>query len=219
MTRHALRPVLLALGAAVALGLVGRVALHPIAGLPHGGALSAVGHAVVALGAPWLVVAWAVGAFAGSRPAGAAAGGAALGLGTLAWYALSAASTDWSALTYVRTVAPLWVLVAVAAGALLGLAGAAWTAGGRVVRAIAVALPAGALAGEALLLSGEWVGRGARAALNVELVLAGVLLLAGVRRRAWWPLALSLAVVAAVGFALGESTVRDALRGAGWMGP
>jgi hypothetical protein len=219
MTRHALRPLALALAAALALGLLGRVALHPIAELPHGGSAAAVGRAVLSLGAPWLVVAWAVGALAGSRRAGAAAGGVALGLGTLGWYALSVATTDMAALSYARTVAPLWVLVAVAAGALLGLAGAAWHTGGRVARSVAVALPAGALAGEALLLSGEWTDRASRAALSVELALAGALLLAGVRRRARWPLALGVAAVAALASALGESAVRDALRTAGWMGP
>jgi hypothetical protein len=219
MTRHALRPALLALGAAVALGLVGRLAVHAGSDLPHGGSPAAVGRAVLALGAPWLVVAWGVGALAGSRLAGAVAGGGALGLGTLGWYGLSVAATDWNALPYARAVAPIWVLVAVAAGALLGLAGAAWHAGGHVARAIAVALPAGALAGEALLLSGEWTERASRAALNVELALAGALLLFGVRRRAWWPLAVSVAAVAAVVFALGEDAVRQALHGAGWMGP
>jgi uncharacterized protein DUF6518 len=214
MTRHGLRPVLLALGAAVALGLLGRVLVHPMGGPP-----AAFGRAVLSLGAPWLVVAWAVGALSGTRRACAVAGGAALGLGTLGWYALSIAATDWGALPYARSVAPVWVLVAVAAGALLGLAGGSWHAGGRVARALAVALPAGALAGEALLLSGVWTERAARAALNVELALAGALLLAGVRRRAWWPLALAVTAFAAVAFAVGEGEVRQTLRATGWMGP
>lgn len=219
MTRNGVRPAILALGAALTLGLVGRVAVHAGAELPHGASLAAVGRAVVSLGAPWLVVAWAVGALAGSRAAGALAGGASLGLGTLAWYSLTVAAVGPAAMPYAWSVAPAWVLVAVAAGALLGGAGAAWHTGGRVARAIAVALPTGALAGEALLLAGEWTGRAARAALTVELALAGVLLLAGVRRRAWWPLAFTLAALGALGFAAGEGAVRDTLRSAGWLGP
>src|SRR5256885_12027889 len=73
-------PLFLALGAALLLGLAGRVALGALRSapdVPHSGALTAVGAAVVALGAPWLAAAWVVGALAGSRRGGAPPGGPA----------------------------------------------------------------------------------------------------------------------------------------------
>src|SRR4051812_21534213 len=83
---------LLALAAALSLGVAGRIAVHAGAHVPHGGGeLYALGRAAVALGAPWLAVAWAVGTLAGSPLRAALAGGAGLALGTVAWYALSTA--------------------------------------------------------------------------------------------------------------------------------
>jgi hypothetical protein len=212
------RVALLALAAALALGLAGRVAVHAGAHLPHGYALVALGSAAVALGGPWLAAAWAVGALAGSRARGALGGGAALALGTAAWYMLTVAAGGRSAAGYVVPVATAWVPVALGAGALFGFAGATWRDGGRVERAAAIAALAGALAGEALLLAGEWTGRAAELVLTAELAF-GVGLLIAARRRA--PLLLTLAVfaVSAVAFAAAEDGVRDALRLAGWAGP
>src|SRR4051794_30293229 len=130
MTRSALRPALLALGAAIALGLAGRIAVHAGAGLPHGAALGAAGHAAVALGAPWLVVAWAVGAMSGGRLAGAFAGGVTLAAGTFAWYSLSVAAGGVAKAYYAWPVAPAWAVVALAAGAAVRLGGALWRGGG-----------------------------------------------------------------------------------------
>jgi hypothetical protein len=206
MARHALRPLLLALGAALALGVVGRVAVRSGVG-PAGG--EALVRTALALGAPWLAGAWVVGALAGSRAAGALAGAAALALGTGAWYLLTVAAGGLGAVFYAFPVAPAWAAVAAGAGALFGLAGAAWREGSRTWP---VALLAGALAGEALLLAGEWSGRAAQVVLVVELVAA----LAIVAR---WRAALPAAVVCAVAFALVEGAVRDALRLAGWAGP
>ena len=205
MTRAALRPALLALLAAVALGLAGRVAVQT---LPHGQA----GSAAVALGAPWLVVAWLVGAAATQRWIGALAGGAALVLATVAWYALSVAGGGLATVYYAWPVAPAWAVVALVAGGAFGLAGAAWRRGS----VAALVLPAGALAGEALLLAGEWTGRAAEAALTLELLAAAALSGLVARRR---PAFVPLVVVVAVACAVGEDAVRDALRGAGWAGP
>jgi hypothetical protein len=115
-------------------------------------------------------------------------------------------------------VAAAWAVVALGAGALFGFAGAAWREGGPGVRAAAIAALAGALAGEALLLAGEWAGRAADLVLGVELAV-GLGLLAAARRRA--PLGVTLAVfgVAALAFAGLEDGVRDTLRLAGWGGP
>src|SRR3954452_2781795 len=91
MARYGLRPAVLALGAAVALGLAGRVAVHG-----SDGALAAAGHAALALGAPWLVVAWLVGAGVGSRAAGALAGAFCLGVGTGAGEPPARAGGGWA---------------------------------------------------------------------------------------------------------------------------
>src|SRR5262249_59732748 len=100
----------------------GRVAVHAGSALPHGGAIAAVGHTAVALGAPWLAVAWVVGTFAGSRARGALAGAAALVLGTGAWYLLTivAAASGWAAVHYAVPVAAAWGAVSLVAGALFG---------------------------------------------------------------------------------------------------
>jgi hypothetical protein len=212
------RLALLALGAALALGLAGRIAVHAGGHLPHGDALAALGRVAVALGGPWLAAAWSIGALAGSRRRGALGGGAALALGTAAWYLLTVATGGRAAVAYAVPVAAAWAAVALGAGALFGLAGAAWRDGGRRVRAAAIAALAGALAGEALLLAGQWSGRAAALVLTTELGL-GLGLLAAAWRRA--PLALALAVfaIAAVAFAGVEDAVRDTLRLAGWAGP
>ena len=155
---------LLALGAALGLGVAGRVAVHAGAHLPRGGdELAALGRAAVALGGPWLAVAWAVGAVVGRPVRAALTGGADLALGTFAWYAASAVAGG-PAEDYAR-VAPAWAAVALAAGAVFGLAGAAFARGGPAMRTAALALVSGTLAGEALLLFSEWTGRASRAAL------------------------------------------------------
>src|SRR5690242_11220425 len=148
MTRSVLRPALLALTAALALGLAGRLAIHAGSGLPHGDALGAGGRAFVALGAPWLAVAWGIGAIAERRWVGAAAGALALGAATVAWYSLSVAAGGVATVYYAWPVAPAWAIVALGAGGAFGLAGAAWRLRG-------VWLPASALGGEALLLRSE----------------------------------------------------------------
>ena len=212
------RQLLLPVGAALALGLAGRVAVHAGAHLPHGHALAALGRVAVALGGPWLAAAWCIGALSGSRARGALGGGAALALGTAAWYLLTVAAGGRAAVAYAAPVAAAWAAVALGAGALFGLAGAAWRDGGRRVRAAAIAALAGALAGEALLLAGQWSGRAAALVLATELSV-GLGLLAAARRRV--PLGLTLAVfaVAAVAFAGLEDGVRDTVRLAGWAGP
>jgi hypothetical protein len=207
---------LLALAAALGLGVAGRIAVHAGAHLPHGGdELAALGRAAVALGAPWLAVAWTVGTMAGSPSRAALAGGAGLALGTFAWYALSTAAGG-PAEDYAR-VAAAWAVVALAAGAGFGAAGAAYVRGPRALRTAALALVAGTLAGEALLLATEWSTRAGRAALAAEVAAAGVVLALGARRTA--PVAaLALAALVALAVAGAEDAVRDTLRMAGWRG-
>jgi hypothetical protein len=208
--------LLLALGAALFLGVAGRVAVHAGARLPHGGdELAALGRAAVALGAPWLAVAWAIGTLSGSPARAAVSGGAGLALGTFCWYALSTVAGG-PAEDYAR-VGAAWAVVALFAGGAFGVAGCAYARGGPRVRAAALALVAGTLAGEALLLFGEWTSRAGRAALAVELAAAAAVLALGVRRTA--PLvALVLVAVVAVVVAGAEDAVRDTLRLAGWRG-
>lgn len=211
------RLVLLALGGALALGVAGRLAVRVGGDLPHGAALSALGRSFVALGAPWLGVAWALGSFSGSRARGAACGGAALCLGTLSWYLLTVVATGRMAAPYAVPLALAWGAVALPAGALFGLAGAAWRDGSVTERAFAVAALTGAFAGEALLLAHEWSGRAAKVALAGEVVVAIALLLAA-RRRTPLRLTIALFLLTAIAMAGAEHAVRDGLRLAGWAG-
>jgi hypothetical protein len=206
----------LALVAALGLGFAGRVAVHEGGRLPHGDALVALGRAAVALGAPWLAAAWAIGVMAGSRSRGARAGGAALALGTAAWYALTVVANGH--VHYALPVAAAWLPLALAAGALFGFAGGAWSDGAPRARSVSVAALAGCLAGEALLLAGDWPGRAAQLVLGLELG-AAIGLLALARRRA--PPAVTLAVfaLAALACAGAEAGVRDVAELAGWNGP
>jgi hypothetical protein len=84
--------------------------------------------------------------------------------------------------------------------------------------AVAVALPAGALIGEAVLLTPEWSGSAAHAVLGAELAAGALLPLVLVRRVGALPVALACTALAAVALGLAESEVRDLLRGAGWRG-
>jgi hypothetical protein len=217
-THPHLRAALIVLGAALALGWSARVAAHAGAYLPHGGALSSLVRHAAGLGAPWLAVAWLVGTLASTRARGAAGAAAALGLGTAAWYFLTVLTGGRAGAAYAVPVATRWVVVALAAGAIFGLMGATWRDGGRVARAASVATLAGALAGEALLLAGEWSGRAAQLVLTAELAVSVALLIAA-RRRAPLLLAVALFAVAGIAFAGIEDAVRDTLRMAGWMGP
>jgi hypothetical protein len=210
------RPLLLAFGAAVGLGVAGRVATRAGAELPHGQALSALGHAAVALGAPWLATAWGVGALSNSRARGALAGGLALALGTASWYLLTVAAGGRASAAI--PVALAWGTVALAAGALFGLTGALWRDGGRLAEAIGVAALAAPLAGEAALLGAQWTGRAAQAVLAAEVAAAFVLLFAA-RRRAPVLLTAALFALGALVFAGAEDAIRDGVRLAGWAGP
>jgi hypothetical protein len=213
--RHAdshLRPLILALAAALGLGIAGRVAIHAGSDFPH---VQALGRAAVALGAPWLATAWALGAVSGTRARGAIAGALALALGTAAWYLLSVAANGHPT-GYLPTAAA-WGAVALPAGALFGLAGAAWREGGRVAGAIGVAALAGPLAGEAALLGSEWSGRAAQAVLAAE-VAAALALLFAARRRAPLLLTVALFALGALVFAGAEDAIRDSVRLAGWSG-
>ena len=200
-------------------GVAGRVAIHAGGHLPHGDALAALGRAAVALGGPWLAVAWTIGALAGSRRRGALGGGAALAL----------APPPGTCSRWPRAVARPWPtrcpspppgpLVALAAGALFGLAGAALARRRR--RACAPRPSPRSPApwrARRCCSPGEWSGRAAALVLASSSAV-GLGLLAAARRRA--PLGLTLAVfaVAAVAFAGIEDGVRDTLRLAGWAGP
>jgi hypothetical protein len=217
-THPHLRAALIVLSAALALGWSARLAAHAGAYLPYGDTVASLGRHAAGLGAPWLAVAWLVGTLASTRTRGAAGGAAALGLGTAAWYFLTVLAGGRAGAAYAVPVATRWVVVALAAGALFGFIGAVWRDGGRLARAASVATLAGALAGEALLLAGEWSGRAAQLVLTAELAVSVALLVAA-RRRAPLSLAIVLFVVAGIAFAGAEDAVRDTLRTAGWGGP
>jgi hypothetical protein len=196
----------------------GRVLVRVGWELPRGEDVALAGAQAKALGAPWLAAAWGLGALAGSRRRAALAGAAALVLGTLAWYLVSLALSGPGVVGYVLPVSAAWSLAAGAAGAAFGLAGALWRDGNPAIRATSIALLAGALAGEAWLLLGEWTGRAARLVLALEL-LAAVTALLLARRRTPVVLTLALFLVAAVGIAGVAHAARDTIRMVGWNGP
>jgi Family of unknown function (DUF6518) len=212
------RLVLLTLAAALALGVGGRVLVRVGWELPRGEDLATAGSTAKALGAPWLAAAWGLGAVAGSRLRGALAGAAALVLGTVCWYFVSLAIHGPPAVGYVVPVSMGWSVVAGAAGAVFGLVGVLWRDGDAVARAASIALLAGALAGEAVLLLGKWTGQAASLVLGLELLAATTALMLS-RRRAPIMLTLSLFVVAAVAMAGAEDAARDTVRLVGWRGP
>jgi hypothetical protein len=208
------RAVALAVGLGLALGVAGQLApdLDPRL------------YWIVALGVPWLVAAFAAGALLGDRRWGAVAGATALVVGTLAYYALRAGLGGGGILGrdgFAVRGAPVvigWCAAALLSGAAFGLAGALWRRGGTVAHVVGTALLSGALVGEALLLTQEWTGRGARLVLAAELAIGATLPFVLSRRRALIVPALALTALVAVGVAVTEDGVRDALRVAGWGG-
>jgi hypothetical protein len=210
--------VLLTLVAAVTLGVGGRVLVRVGWELPRGQDLATAGATLKALGAPWLAAAWGLGALAGSRRHGACAGAAALVLGTWCWYIVSLAIHGPLAIGYVVPVSFGWTLVAAAAGAAFGLVGALWRDGDAVARAASIAVLAGALAGEAVLLLGKWTGQAASLVLGLELLAATTALMLS-RRRAPLILTFGLFLIAAVAMAGAEEAARHTVRLAGWAGP
>jgi hypothetical protein len=173
---------------------------------------------VTALGAPWLVSAFAAGAFIRRRVVALVAGALMLSTGTVLYYAAIVVAHGRSAGEYATVMTVTWGTLACAAGAAMAFAGAAWRGASGARGALLAALPAAALAGEAVLLSFSWSGALSGLALALELVGGiAVLLLLSWRRL---PLGQALASAGglAVAFAVVESEVRGLMRAAGWHG-
>jgi hypothetical protein len=182
---------------------------EPLLGLPD---------SVSALGAPWLVCAFAAGTLVPRRWAAAAVGGLLLSGATGVYYAAQVYGYGPGALDYATSMAAAWGICAGIAGGAMGAAGSLWRDASGVRAALVAAVPAAALAGEAVLLSRSWEGADAAAALGVELAAAAVLLVALSRQRAPLSRATAAAAVLAVAFALAEAALRDYMRAAGWHG-
>jgi hypothetical protein len=196
------------------------IALTIVAGLAVGtvGWLADHGPVLVqwtsAIAAGWLIGAFAVGALAGTAPRAAAAGAFTIVVGVATYYVLFHFVTGSVGLRYGVVVGMAWSTIGVAIGAVLGWAGDAWRR--RRAQALGVALLAGALAGEAILLMGEWHNRAARAVLACELVLGAALPYLLARPKLARTVALTCAV--AVSVVAAEDSIRDAMRAAGWAG-
>lgn len=170
---------------------------------------------VFALGVPWLAVCWAAGAFAGRAVAGAVAGAVALTTATGTYYLLHVSQGNWR-LGLVAVVVG-WGAASVAAGAVFGAAGGAWRTGGATLRVAAVVLLAGTMAGEAILLAGEWPQQ-VTPLLELELLAAAVTPFVLVRPWRALPVALALTAGAALVLGAAEHEVRETMRLAGWTG-
>jgi hypothetical protein len=173
---------------------------------------------VTALGAPWLVAAFAAGAFVRRRVVAALAGALMLSTGTALYYAAIVVAYGHNAEQYATVMTATWGTLAGAAGAAMALSGAAWRSATGARGALLAALPAAALAGEAVLLSFIWSGGVSGIALALELAAGLAVLLLLSWRRLPLGQALGSAVALAVGFALVESEVRGLMRAAGWHG-
>lgn len=192
---------------AVTVGVVGQLA----------GAAPGVPHLATALGAPWLVAAFAAGGLLRRPVTGALGGAVLLAGGTLVYYLVRVALAPRLGIVDNAAIAVGWALAAAVAGAGMGVLGALWRRSARPSPLLA-AVPAAALAGEALLLASEWRSRTAAVVLAAELLVAALVLLACARRRAALPAAALAACVLAAVFAVGESEVRGAMRAVGWNG-
>ena len=166
-----------------------------------------------AIGAAWLIGAFAAGALAGGRVRAALVGAGTIVVGIGTYYVLFHFVTGSVGLRYGVVVGVAWSTVGVAIGAVLGWAGDAWRRRGQ---ATGVALLAGALAGEAMLLLGEWNNHSARIVLAAELVLGAALPFLLARPKLARTIFLTCAVAVAVTAV--EDGVRDAMRAAGWAG-
>jgi hypothetical protein len=200
-------PLRAALVAGIALGLVGRLsdyAAYPV-------------RAAFVLGAPWIVTAVCIGLFARDRREGLRAGALGLAVSVVVYYALMTAVEHNVSGRYAVAMALGWGVVALAIGALFGVAGADLQSRSASTRARAAVLIGGALAGEALLFLLRGVPTSFALVLAAQLILgiAVVVTVAGSHRS----LRL-LAVTAAVATSalVIDLAVRDVLRVYGWGG-
>jgi hypothetical protein len=196
----------------VALTLLAGVLVGTIGWASDGGPLLVRWTSAIAAG--WLIGAFVVGALAGSGLRAAAAGAGTIVAGVATYYVLFHFVSGELSLRYGVVVGVAWSSVGIGIGAVLGWAGDAWRR--RHADSIGVALLSGALAGEAMLLLGEWQNRAARVVLICELVLGAALPYLLARPKLARTVALSAAVaVAVIGV---ESAVRGTMRLAGWAG-
>ena len=167
-----------------------------------------------AIAAGWLLGAFTVGALAGGGLRAAVAGAATIVVGVGTYYVLFHFVSGSLGLRYSVVVGFAWSVVGVGIGGVIGWAGDAWRR--RHAQAIGVALLAGALAGEAILLLGEWHNRAARVVLATELVMGAALPYLLARPKLARTITLTCAVAVAV--IVAETGVREAMRAAGWAG-
>ena len=203
-------PAAAVLAATVAIGVAAQL----------GDAAPGVPSRATALGAPWLVAAFGLGALWRRPLAGALAGAVALSGGTLVYYLVQLALTGHVRALATGAIAIAWAVAAAAAGAAMGALGTVWRRkrAPALVRTLAAAAPAAALAGEAILLAGEWRGRAAVALPAAELAVAAAPLPACTWRRAPLVAAVLAAAALSVAFAVSEAELRDAMRTVGWRG-
>jgi hypothetical protein len=162
-----------------------------------------------AVAAVWLIGAFAVGALAGDARRAALAGAGAMVVGVATYYALFHPMCG-----LLLVVIAGWSLFGIGVGSVLGWAGDAWRRGH--AQAAGVALLAGAMAGEAILLLGHWHERPARLVLGAQLALGATLPYLLARPKLTRAVALTAAVALAV--VVVEPAVRETMRAAGWSG-
>jgi hypothetical protein len=178
---------------------------------------------LVALGnatGPWVTVAYAAGAVAGRPRAGATSGAIALGIGVGTYYLAAILTWPGGMPSSLSLLVPVWLLVAVVTGSLVGATGGLWASGGRY-RMFGPMILAGALLAEAayrFILVEGWTGIDlSRTALQVALVdlvaalLVPVLLLERSQRLVTYLGSAGIAVIGALLLAGAEGFIRYAL--------
>ncbi len=130
---------------------------------------------LVNIGGPWLAVAFAMGARGRTPRGGAIQGGITLVSAVIGYYGWMHVVEHEANLAYLRHIAAYWLAVAVAGGALFGVAGAVWRRREGWPRVGAVALLSAALAGESALVLLRALGSpdpGQKVVMGIELAVA-----------------------------------------------
>lgn len=137
-------------GRGAAAAVLGGVALGVVS--RYGDRLDSQFAWVLNIGGPWLVLAFVAGVIARRPRAGAEAGAALQTIAVGVYYVLAPTFHAAHEVDAVVRLTILWGLVGAVGGAALGWAGATWRTHSGSVRAVAVALLAGVLLGEGVLL-------------------------------------------------------------------
>lgn len=107
------------------------------------------------LAAPWIVASFLLGSMAGTRSRGAGLATSAMLIGVACYYALMRIIEGGANPGYLSSISAIWLMLGPVAGAVFGLAGAAWrrTDEHWLAPVLAIALTSGAIVGESVFMA------------------------------------------------------------------